>query len=173
MASDPHVLERLLTSDLDQVFADLADGEGSTELYRALTNNRWGKPDGPDGWVSLSWTRAEEIVNELRERVGKPPLALAQSGGEGTVSERIEETMRQLGWTHQPLDTGHHDDAHVAQEQEAPPQGRKAAEGRAAHEPPRWEREAHAEADRNATRRDATPIETRGPIGTRGGTGAG
>jgi hypothetical protein len=167
MTADPHALERLLTSELDQVFADLADDEGSSELYRALTNNRWGKPDGPDGYVSLSWTRAEEIVNELRERVGKPPLALAQSGGEGEVSERIEETMRQLGWTHHPLNTGRHDDAHVAQEQELPPEGRKAAEGRAGHEQPRWEREAHEQADRNAIRRDATPIETRG------GTGAG
>jgi hypothetical protein len=80
---DPEDLERHLASDLDQVGERFTDVEFSTQLYRALANNRWTKQDELDGSVALSWSRAQRLVNELRERRGAESLVLAQSGGEG------------------------------------------------------------------------------------------
>lgn len=140
MTASPESLERLLSGDLDQVAGELADDKTSTELYLALANNRWHKAGGPDGAVSLSWSRAEAMVNELRERAGRPPLSLAQRGGEGTISDTIRVVLDRLGWSAQPLNTGRHDEAHVEPER-----------GEPQTEPDhRWEREAHAEAERNA-----------------------
>jgi hypothetical protein len=63
---DPEGLERHLARDLDQVGERFRSVEFSTQLYRALTNNRWTKQDELDGAVALSWSRAEGLVNELR-----------------------------------------------------------------------------------------------------------
>jgi len=66
MTASPETLENLLESDLDRIFGELADDESSTELYRALTNNRWSNNDGPDGHVALSWGRAGQIFPARR-----------------------------------------------------------------------------------------------------------
>ena len=106
-------LEDALLRDLFPLRDRLREEWFARELYRALTNTAWRKQDGPDGHLSVSWARAERIVNELREREGEPPLQLTQAGGEGEVSGTIGEELAGLGWTSAPLDTGHHDDAHA------------------------------------------------------------
>ena len=109
-------LERALVRDLDQLGDRFLDEEFSTDLYRALTNRRWNRDGGPDGAISLSWSRAEEIVNELRTRRDREPLELAQTGGEGELSRTVEDELAGLGWRSQPLNTDRHDDAHVGQD---------------------------------------------------------
>jgi len=133
-------LERALVRDLE-VFGDrFRDEQFSTELYRALTNTTWRKRGGPEGHLALSWSRAERIVNALRERHDDEPLALAQTGGEGEVSNNVHNLLEPLGWSSRPLDTSRHDDAHVSDPEDVPRQD---------DEPPEWERKAHTEADEN------------------------
>jgi hypothetical protein len=136
-------LEDALLRDLFPLRDRLRDEWFARELYQALTNTSWRKQDGPEGHLSLSWSRAEAIVNELRERDGEPPLELAQSGGEGEVSGMLAEELAGLGWASAPLDTGRHDDAHVADADEPPPASRDRGEA------PEWQRRAHEEAERN------------------------
>jgi hypothetical protein len=137
--STPETIERELIDDLASLDERFMDEEFSTELYRALANNVWRKDDdGPDGHVSLSWGRAESIVNELRERHGLAPLTLAQTGGEGEVSPVVREELERLGWRSQPLNTSRQDPQHLGQE---PEQGR--TDDRASD----WEGQAHAEAE--------------------------
>src|SRR4051812_49539824 len=121
-------LERELISDLEQMEDRLADEEFSTELYRALTNNVVRKQDGPDGHVSLSWSRAEEIVNELRAQHGRPKLELAQTGGEGEVSGLVRDELGRRGWTFTPLNTSRHDEQH-----EGRPEDRKSTRLNSSH----------------------------------------
>jgi hypothetical protein len=139
--TDADDLELELLRDLFPLRHRLREDWFAKELYHALTNTAWRKQDGPDGHLSLSWARAERIVNELREREGEAPLDLAQSGGEGEVSDTAGEELAGLGWTAAPLDTGRHDDAHVDDPADPPP----ASSG--PREPPEWERRAHEEAD--------------------------
>jgi hypothetical protein len=139
-------LERELVRDLHALEERFADDEFASELYRALTNRIWRKQDGPDGHVSLSWGRAEEIVNELRARVGAEPLELAQTGGEGEVSRVVGEELGRLGWSSTPLNTGRHDPEHAAKPESPPPP--EAGEERSPVDDSRaWERQAHQEAD--------------------------
>ena len=91
MATTPEALEQELRDDLATLEERFADEEFSSELYRALANNRWRKEGGAEEHVSLSWSRAERLVNELRERFGHEPLTLAQTGGEGEVSDLVAE----------------------------------------------------------------------------------
>ena len=158
MTAAPEMLERELLEDLATLEQRFADEEFATELYRALANNVWRKAGGPTGHVSLSWARAEELVNELRGRVGDEPLTLAQTGGEGDVSPVVAEELGRLGWSAQPLNTSRHDPAHLAQPESPPP-----VEHGERHAPVgdsgEWERRAHEEADR--------------PARATGGTGAG
>ncbi len=86
MNEGPTALERELANDLSTLGERFADEEFSTELYRALTNNVWRKAGGPDGHVSFSWGRAEQLVNDLRAHLDQAPLTLAQTCGEGDVS---------------------------------------------------------------------------------------
>lgn len=86
----------MLESDLDQLFANLADDWSSVELFRALTNTPWTKSGGI---ISLSPERAADIVNTLRGRHDKSPLELRLSGGHGEVSERAGEMLNSVGWT--------------------------------------------------------------------------
>ena len=131
-------LERRLLNDL-QTLGDLVSDESFFhELYRALAGTRWFLDDG-GGHVSLSWKRAEEAVNNLRAEHGGEPLALAQTGGESQVSDRIAGALEPLGWRPRPPVAGH-DDAHVDAEPERP---------RGAAEPPEWRRQADEEAERN------------------------
>ncbi len=120
MPDDTDALERALVADLATLGDRLADDRLSFELYRALTNTRWYR-DGLGGHLALSWTLAERIVNDLRTGIDHPPLALAQTGGEGEVAPAVDAELRGLGWTHKPLDTHRHDDDHVSEDRDAPP----------------------------------------------------
>jgi hypothetical protein len=150
MSAPPDVIGRLLVADLDQVYDVLADDKSSAELYRALANVRWSKGDGPDGFVVLSFKSAEEVVNDLRGRRGMAPLALAQTGREGEVSDTVRALLvDRLGWSFTPEDTGEHDPAHVW-----------SPEDEHRTEPNRpWEEQAHAEADEALRERGVIPID--------------
>ena len=138
-------LERVLIDDLDKLDDRFADEEFCSELYRALTNNMWRK-QGPEGHVSLSWGRAEEIVNSLRERRGLPDLELAQPGREGEVSRVVGEELGRLGWSSTPLNTSRHDPAH-AERPESPPPAKQGEAQSPVEDSRGWEREAHREAE--------------------------
>jgi alkylated DNA repair dioxygenase AlkB len=140
-------LELELRDDLATLAERFGDEEFSSDLYRALANNRWAKEGGPEGRVSLSWSRAERLVNELREHIGQDPLTLAQTGGEGEVSSVVADELGRLGWRPAALDTSQRDDAHVA-ESESPPPADQGARRAPVDDPGAWERQAHAEADR-------------------------
>ena len=128
--TDPETLERALLTDLrDVALHGFGDDEFSGDVYRALTNTVWRKEGGPEGHVSLSFKRAEEVVNELRAEQRQPPLTLAQTGGEGEVSPAVEEELSAAGWTHQPLNTNRNDETHLERPAMPPPadQGRRRA----------------------------------------------
>lgn len=148
-------LERELKDDLATLDERFADEEFSTELYRALANSTWRKEGGREGHVALSWSRAEELVNELRKRHGQEPLALVQTGGEGEVSGLVSDELAGLGWSARPLDTSRRDPAHLDHPESAPPreQGERQAPVGDSSE---WERRAHEEADANRRHRTAT-----------------
>jgi hypothetical protein len=136
MAVSTDTLERQLANDI-QTLGDMvaADESFYEELYRALAGVAWHREGGH---VALSWKRAEDLVNQARH--DREPLQLAQTGGEGEVSDRIADALRGAGWTPGELNTSRHDDAHVGARPEA---------NRGETEPPEWERQAHAEAERN------------------------
>src|SRR3954467_13233225 len=139
MATEP--LERELEHDLSVLGDMVQDDSFYTELYQGLAGVRWTR-EGEH--LSLSWKRAEEAVNALRAKHGREPLTLAQTGGEGTVSDRVAEALGGTGWQARPAIAGH-DDAHPDSRPDAPPRG--------AAESPEWERQAHAEADAERRRR--------------------
>ncbi len=126
--SDPETLERELLTDLHTIRTRFGDDEFSSDLYRALTNTVWRKAGGPEGHVSLSFGRAEAVVNELRAQEQHPPLTLAQTGAEGEVSRVVEDELSRLGWSHRPLNTGRHDDTHLERPGSPPPAGQGAAQ---------------------------------------------
>jgi hypothetical protein len=112
--------ERELAHDLS-VLGDMVEDESFyTELYKGLAGVRWAR-DGEH--ITLSWKRAEEVVNALRAQHDRDPLELAQTGGEGQVSERVAAALGTTGWTARPLDAGRHDDGHVDSPHDAPPRG--------------------------------------------------
>jgi hypothetical protein len=116
MAMTTEELERHLLNDL-QTLGDLVGDEAfHHELYRGLAGTRWFLDDD-GGHVAFSWKRAEEAVNTLRAEHGREPLALAQTGGEGDVSERVAGALHTLGWHARPATAGH-DDAHIDAEPE-------------------------------------------------------
>jgi hypothetical protein len=135
--------ERELVDALRRVEERLVDERFSGELYRALASRRWQKEDGEA--VSVSWQRAEEIVNDLRERLGEEPLDLAQTGGEGEVSRTVAQEMERLGWGSQPLDTTERQPDHETEPERPPP--RDLGEREAPVEPPERWREARGEAE--------------------------
>ena len=140
--------QRELLGDLRTLGERLRDEEFCGDLPRALSNRRW-RRGGAEGHVSLSWRRAEEVVNELRDSQGEGSLTLAQTGGEGEVSPAVADELGGRGWTSEPLDTARHDEAHDTSLPNAPPpdQGQRAlgidsgAEERAAHEAAERERQ--------------------------------
>src|SRR3954471_17782210 len=113
-------LERELAHDLSVLGDMVADESFYPELYRGLAGVRWAR-DG--GHITLSWKRAEEVVNALRAEHDRDPLELAQTGGEGEVSDRVADALGGTGWTAKPLDTSRHDGAHLDSRADAPPQG--------------------------------------------------
>lgn len=144
-------LEFELFRDLETLDDRLDDEEFSSDLYRALSNRVWTKGQGR---VSLSWKRAEEVVNELRARRLQEPLALAQTGGEGEVSDVVDDELGRLGWRSAPLDTGSHDAEHQVRPPSPPPQ-EQGTRFAPVDDPHEWERLAHEEAEEN--RRPTTP----------------
>lgn len=77
--------------------------------------------DGRRGRLALSWRRAEDLVNGLRQRAGRERLALAQTGGEGEVSDTVAGELRRLGWALRQRPTSRHDDDHLASDPDPPP----------------------------------------------------
>jgi hypothetical protein len=142
MAFTPEELERRLLNDLTTL-GDLVPDDDSfhEELYRGLAGPRWFLDDD-GGHVSLSWRRAEEVVNTLRAEHGRAALTLAQTGGEGEVSDRVAKALDGLGWHARPPVAGH-DDAHMDAEPERNQGG---------GEPPEWRRQADAEAEAERNR---------------------
>jgi hypothetical protein len=141
----PEALERQLADDLRSLGPQLENDRFVHDLYRSLTRTRWSRFDR-DGSVSLSFGRAEKLLNELRGERGSGPLQMAQTGGEGEVSHRLDDTLRELGWRVNDLNTGRHDDAHLAQ-----------AEGEPRTEPQDSLAEGHREAD------EGRPVPTQSP----------
>jgi hypothetical protein len=96
---------------LDQLVDEAADEKLASELYRALAGRCWIGPQGEE--VSLSWARAEELVNELRAHAGSLPMTLEATGGEGEVSEPVGTRLAELEWHSRPLDTDSHHEPHL------------------------------------------------------------
>jgi hypothetical protein len=151
MTDNAEALERQLVDDLAVLGDQLANDQLATDVYRALANTTWHREGGH---VALSWSRAEAAVNELRAQHGRDPLELAQTGGEGEVSDVVADALAAGGWSARPLNTERHDPQHVAQPESAPPPdtGQRLSPDPDATD---WEREAHEEAERN--RRPSTP----------------
>ena len=155
--------ESALRNDLATLGGRFADEEFCTELYRALAGGRVVK-DGAA--LGPSWARAEKLVNDLRAEHGREPLALAQTGGEGELSDVVAAELRRPQWTRKPRDTSSDDPSHAGQPAGAPP-GEAGERGAPVSDTGEWERRAHQKAD--ATRRgDADAPPDAGP-----GEGAG
>jgi hypothetical protein len=114
----PEVALQLLQTDMQRLEDRMRDEKFAHELYRALANNVWTK-DGES--AALSWKRADELINAVRRGLGEPPLALAETGGEGTVDRSIREAFEPLGWQIDPLDTDRHDPSHLSSPEDPPP----------------------------------------------------
>jgi hypothetical protein len=96
MTASVESLERRLIDDLAQLGDRLADDRLCADLYRALASRALSHAS-MGGHVALRWRRAEEIVNRLRAERSQPPLErLAQSGGEGEVSDRAASALAEL-----------------------------------------------------------------------------
>lgn len=162
-------LERHLTADLATLGDRFVDEEFCSDLYRALAGNAL-RPagDGESGRLSLSWKRAENLVNELRERAGREPMPLAQTGDEGEVSRTIADELRRLDWVLRARDSTEHDDAHLASPHDSPPAGQGERRAPVDAEETSWEQRAHEEADAGERLYPARPGES----GTKSGRAA-
>ena len=132
---------------LAQALADMRERIGedrsfARELYQGLTNRRW---HAHGAVVSLSWSRAEELINTELQAAGAEPLELRQSGGEGELTDDVSEELGRRGWRSEPLNTGRRDDAHVTSPESPPPPD--TGERQAPSHPPEAARRAHDEAD--------------------------
>ena len=113
--------EDQLRADLRRIDTRLLDERFMADLYRALAGNRWRKSVGAGVAVSLSWARAEELVNELRRSVDQPELELRQTGREGEVSATVNQELAAIGWTAEAVDTGQRDESHLGTPPSPPP----------------------------------------------------
>src|SRR4051794_1272433 len=140
-------LERELLNDLTQVHERFADEQFCGELYRALARTKLSKPEAAEGHVVLTFSQAEGVINELRGRLGKDDLTLAQTG-EGEVDSAVRDVLGARGWHLAPATTSTHDDQHDAAAEQPPPDdhGARGDSGQ-------WERQAHAEADEEIRRK--------------------
>lgn len=133
-----------LIRSLERLGDQVADERFARDLYRALADRVW-RRHGYE--VSVSWKRAEEIVNQLRANLGEEPLTLAQTGGEGELTDRVREVIEPLGWRTEPLDTSERQPDHVNDPESPPPPD--TGERHAPTEPPPAWREAEEEAERH------------------------
>ena len=158
MSTSTETLERLLVEDLEGLGERLADdGRLSTDLYGALAGFALHKR-GEDGRLTLSWSRAEEVLNAASAARGLPPLeGLAQSGREGELSDRAREALQSIGWDVRPRVTDRDDPSHVGRPTSAPP-GDTGERRAPVDDPGGWERDAHdaAEAERHRQRTGET-----------------
>ena len=146
MSATPETLEGILIEDIQTLGDRLGDERLCRDLYRALASRALSKR-GIEGHVALSWERAEDVVNIGRSSRVLPQLeGLAASGGEGELSDRAREALEEIGWTSKPENPQRHDDRHLESPEDPPPASRPGGE------PPAWERDAHAEAERNRPR---------------------
>lgn len=145
MSESAEALEQELVNDLMRLGDRFADDEFCADLYRALARNAWRKDAGPEGRLALSFSRAEQVVNELRARHGQEPVTLAQTGGEGDVSDLAAGELGRLGWRGEAVDTSTHDPERLTHPASPPPP--EQGERQAPVEPSDWERRAHEEAD--------------------------
>lgn len=128
MAITLELLEQKLRHDLRHHLGHRLDHDEkfARELYCCLTNRKWlRRGEGGDVHLSLSWSRAEELVNEARAALGRPAMDLDHSGCEGTLTDDVQQELGRLGWTSIPLDTSEHDEAHLAESERphlTPPQ---------------------------------------------------
>ena len=150
MEAGSEVLEQELRRDLEGA-GWVADAKSAGELYRALANNAWGR-EGLPGRLALSWARAEALVNDLLRRSGGEPATLAQTGGEGEISEDVRAELERLGWRARPLNTNEEDRAHLGLPESPPP--RDAGEREApVDDSSAWANAAHAEAEEERRRK--------------------
>ncbi len=151
MTETGETLERRLGADLEQLGDRFTDEEFSTDLYRALAGCALER-DGSGGRVALSWRRAEDVVNEQRARVGYDALELAQTGGEGELSDLVAAELARLGWRARARSTDEHDPDHLSSPESPPPpdHGERMAP---VEDSSAWERQAHEEAERERRRR--------------------
>ncbi|MEV4421565.1 hypothetical protein AB0L40_16505 [Patulibacter sp. NPDC049589] len=89
--------ERILEDDIRALAGRADDPAFADELYCALCNVDWVHDDGTE-W-SGSWRYAGGVVAGLRD-VGEDYLDFycSPSGAEGTISDRVADAMRALGW---------------------------------------------------------------------------
>jgi hypothetical protein len=106
-------LELRLRSDLGQAADLLADDRSARDLYRSLANVAWTNDDVRGAHLALSWRSAEDLVNDLREKAGRPALELAQTGGEGEVADTVRALLDAAGWHARPATTGANDPDHL------------------------------------------------------------
>lgn len=116
-------LEARLRGDLQQLDARFGDERFMAELYRALASRAWLPAGGGADHVTLSWKRAEGVVNELRELGGHTPLELVQTGGEGQLATTVAEELARLGWESRAVDTDSDDPGHSGEPDHAPQAG--------------------------------------------------
>jgi len=144
MTTSTETLERALIGDVESLGDRLGDDRLLRDLYAAIAGHALHHRDGR-GRLAVSWGRAEEIINGARALEQLPPLeGLTQSGHEGGVTDRARKTLEQLGWELRERRPFDHDNAHVDRPEQPPPGD---------HQPPEWERTAHAEADQELRRR--------------------
>lgn len=89
-----------LANDTEICEKVLSDKEYAKDLYRALCNMQWQKQEvmpvlRSELW-SCSWRYAGGIVADLRQEGDY--LDWYCTGGEGTVSNEIEDDLARLGW---------------------------------------------------------------------------
>lgn len=124
---------------LARALADMRDRIGgdasfAVELYRGLSNRVWHR--GDDAEVSVSWRRAEELINAERDAAGRLRLDLVGTGDEGELADHVRDELGRRGWWSEPLDTGDHHEPHATSPESPPPpdQGKRLAPTQPSHE---------------------------------------
>jgi hypothetical protein len=97
MQAGGDALQEALYQDLATIADSLTDDDVAADLCRALAGNEWRKREAR-GHVSLDFDEARQIVNRLRDRVGRPPLDLAPGEGTHNTGDAIEYALSSLGW---------------------------------------------------------------------------
>ena len=109
MTAAADTLETFLIEDVQALRDQLRDERLCRDLYRALASRDLTKRGTP-GHITLSWERAEDVVNLGRSSRALPQFqGLAGSGGEGELSDRARQALEEIGWTSSPEGTQRRD----------------------------------------------------------------